>query len=199
MNEFLNALYERVITMSGWEAVAVFLSIAYILLAIKESLWCWPAAFFSTLIYAILFFDASLLMDSVLNTYYLLMAIYGWYMWRYGSKQKDELLVTSWKKSLHVKIIIMLAIISLIFGYIMANYTSADFAYTDSFTTVFAIYSTYMLAQKVLENWLYWIVIDAISIYIYIHKGFYLTAVLFMIYTVMALIAYFEWKKEYAN
>jgi nicotinamide mononucleotide transporter len=56
-----------------------------------------------------------------------------------------------------------------------------------------------MLTKKVLENWLYWIVIDAISIYIYIHKGFYLTAILFLIYTLLAIIAYRQWKKEYLN
>ena len=81
----------------------------------------------------------------------------------------------------------------------MANYTSADFAYLDTFTTVFAVFATYMLTKKVLENWLYWVVIDFISIYIYINKGFYLTAILFAIYTVLAFIAYTNWKKEYLS
>ena len=81
----------------------------------------------------------------------------------------------------------------------MANYTKADFAYLDTFTTVFAVFSTYMLTKKVLENWLYWVIIDAVSIYIYINKGFYLTAVLFAIYTLLALIAYRQWKLEYKN
>ena len=81
----------------------------------------------------------------------------------------------------------------------MANYTSADFAYLDTFTTVFAVFATYMLTKKVLENWLYWIVIDTVSIYIYINKGFYLTAILFVIYTILAYIAYRQWKKEYLS
>ena len=81
----------------------------------------------------------------------------------------------------------------------MANYTYADFAYLDTFTTVFAVFATYMLTKKILENWLYWIVIDSVSIYIYINKGFYLTAVLFAFYTVLAFIAYNNWKKEYEN
>ena len=61
--------------MTSWEMLAVFLSVSYLLLAIKQNLWCWVAAFFSTLIYSILFFDASLLMDSALNIFYLIMAI----------------------------------------------------------------------------------------------------------------------------
>lgn len=184
--------------MTTYEAIAMFLAIAYILLAIRQSLWCWPAAFVSTLIYSILFFDVSLLMDSALNVYYLIMAVYGWYSWKYGGKlQEKELEVTTYGLVKNIKIISTLTIISLGFGYIMDNYTSADFAYVDSFTTVFAVFTTYMLAKKVLENWIYWIVIDAISIYIYIQKGLNLTALLFVIYTVLAFIAYKNWKDEY--
>ena len=76
--------------MTSWEMLAVFLSVSYLLLAIKQNLWCWVAAFFSTLIYSILFFDASLLMDSALNIFYLIMAIYGWYSWKYGNSGKIE-------------------------------------------------------------------------------------------------------------
>lgn len=174
------------------------LAIAYLLLAIKQNLLCWYAAFFSTLIYSIIFFDVSLLMDSALNVYYLIMAVYGWYSWKYGGKlQEEELQVSSYGLIKNIKIIALLSVVSLAFGYIMANYTSADFAYIDSFTTIFAVFTTYMLAQKILENWIYWIVIDFISIYIYIQKGLNLTAILFVIYTVLAFVAYKKWKVEY--
>ena len=137
-------------------------------------------------------------MDSALNIYYIVMAVYGWYSWKYAGKlQEEELKVTSYGLNKNIQIISILTIISLILGYIMANYTSADFAYVDSFTTVFAVFTTYMLAKKVLENWIYWIVIDTISIYIYIQKGLNLTAVLFAIYTILAFIAYKNWKEEY--
>ena len=187
--------------MTSWEMVAVFLSVTYLLLAIKQNLWCWVAAFISTLIYTVLFFDASLLMDSALNMFYLVMAIYGWYSWKYGNgiNKNEELEITTYGLAKNLKIIGTLIIVSLILGYIMANYTRADFAYLDTFTTVFAVFTTYTLTKKVLENWLYWIVIDSVSIYIYINKGFYLTAVLFAFYTVLAFIAYNNWKKEYEN
>lgn len=198
--EFIQTIIESLNVMTTYEAIAMILAIAYIVLAIKQSLWCWPAAFVSTLIYTILFYDVSLLMDSALNAYYLIMAVYGWYSWKYGGKlEQQELEVTTYGLNKNIQIIIVLTIISLVFGYVMANYTSADFAYVDSFTTVFAVFSTYMLAKKIIENWMYWIVIDIISIYIYIQKGLNLTAVLFMIYTILAFIAYQNWKKEYDN
>lgn len=187
--------------MTSWEMLAVFLSVSYLILAIKQSLWCWPAAFISTLIYSILFFDASLLMDSALNIFYLIMAVYGWYSWKYGNvkNQNVELEISTYGLTKNIQIILALIVLSLGLGYIMANYTSADFAYLDTFTTVFAVFTTYTLTKKVLENWLYWIVIDSVSIYIYINKGFYLTAVLFALYTILAFVAYNNWKKEYGN
>lgn len=186
--------------MTNWEAVAMILAIAYLLLAIKQSLWCWAAAFFSTLIYSVIFFDVSLLMDSALNVYYIIMAVYGWYSWKYlGKNKNDELQITSYGLNKNIKIIVILSIISLCLGYVMANYTSADFAYIDSFTTIFAVFSTYLLAKKVIENWIYWIVIDSISIYIYIQKELNLTALLFVIYTVLAFVAYKKWKEEYES
>lgn len=187
--------------MTSWEMFAVFLSIIYLFLAIKQNIWCWFAAFFSTLIYSILFFDASLLMDSALNIFYLVMAIYGWYSWKYsnGINSHENLEISSYGLIKNLKIISLLTIISLTLGFYMANYTSADYAYLDTFTTVFAVFATYMLTKKVLENWLYWVIIDFVSIYIYINKGFYLTTVLFALYTLLALIAYRQWKKEYTS
>ena len=187
--------------MTSWEVLAVVLSIAYLLLAIKQSIWCWYAAFFSTLIYSILFFDAALLMDSFLNVFYLVMAVYGWYSWKnINTETKNkELSITTYGFVKNSKIIIILTIISSVLGYVMANYTKADFAYLDTFTTVFAVFATFMLTKKVLENWLYWVIIDFISIYIYINKGFYLTAVLFSIYTILAVLAFIQWKVEYKN
>ncbi|WP_322861998.1 nicotinamide riboside transporter PnuC [Malaciobacter marinus] len=198
METFFDALIQTTKTTTSLEAIAMFLSILYLFLAIKQNVWCFVAAFFSTLIYTIIFFDASLLMDSFLNAYYLLMAIYGWYSWKYSNiKENKELEISSFGIKTNIKIIILLSILSLILGFYMQNYTSADFAYLDTFTTIFAIYSTYLLTKKIIENWIYWIVIDTVSIYIYINKQFYLTAVLFAIYTILAIVAFIKWKSEY--
>jgi nicotinamide mononucleotide transporter len=85
----------------------------------------------------------------------------------------------------------------LVLGYVIANYTPAAFPYLDTFTTVFAVFATYLVTQKVLENWLYWVVIDAISIYLYIEKGLIPTTVLFIIYVIIAAYGYFKWQAIY--
>lgn len=188
--------------MSHWEYIAVGFSIAYLLLAVKESLWCWPAAFFSTFIYTILFFNGALLMESLLNVYYMGMAVYGWTAWHKHNKgpdliEKMEVSIQYWGLKRHLKIIAITTLVSIAVGYIMSNYTHADFAYLDSFTTCFAAVTTYLVTQKVLENWLYWIVIDGASIYLYVEKGYYPTVVLFICYTIMAAWGFSTWYQEY--
>jgi len=183
--------------MSVWEYIAVGLSMAYLLLAIKESLWCWPAAFISTLIYTIMYWNGALLMESLLHFYYMFMAIYGWVLWRKSKGKPQSLAITSWPIQRHLLILLVTSLVAVTIGFLMSHYTYADFAYLDSFTTCFAVVTTYLVAKKVLENWLYWIVIDAASMYLYYEKGYYPTLVLFIFYTIMAAWGFKTWYEEY--
>ncbi|WP_144206968.1 nicotinamide riboside transporter PnuC [Shewanella donghaensis] len=188
--------------MTGWEAVAVILAMAYLLLAMKTNIWCWAAAFASTAIYTVLFWKVSLLMESVLNVYYMAMAIYGFWLWRSTHQTNstdsagNELVITSWSLKTHLLLIGFTTVVSLIVGYFMATKTTASFPYIDALTTCFAIMTTYLVAKKVLENWLYWVVIDFVSIYLYFQKGLMLTSGLFILYVFMALSGYFMWRKK---
>ncbi|URR00115.1 nicotinamide riboside transporter PnuC [Pseudoalteromonas sp. SCSIO 43095] len=195
--DFVTQILSGFTAMSHWEYIAVALSVAYLLLAIKENLWCWPAAFFSTLIYTIMYWNGALLMESLLNFYYMYMAVFGWVVWRKGKANQAQRLITSWPVNRHIILIVLTTLVSLAIGYAMQNYTHADFAYLDSFTTCFAVVTTYLVAKKVLENWLYWIVIDAASMYLYYEKGYYPTLVLFVFYTVMAAWGFKTWYEEY--
>lgn len=191
---------EAILQISYWEIIAALLSIFYISLAIKQNIWCWIAAFFSTLIYSILFFDATLLMSSFLNAYYLIMAIYGWYSWKIRNDYKDSnLKISTLNLSVNAKIIVVLSIISIVLGYYMTNYTNTSYAYLDSTITIFSLVATYMMTKKILDNWIYWIIIDSAAIYLYFKKEFYVTSILFLIYTILAFLAYMEWKKEYKS
>jgi len=197
MMDFVTQILSGFTAMSHWEYIAVALSMAYLLLAIKENLWCWPAAFFSTLIYTIMYWNGALLMESLLNFYYMYMAVFGWVVWRKGKANQAQRLITSWPVNRHIILIVLTTLASLAIGYVMQNYTHADFAYLDSFTTCFAVVTTYLVAKKVLENWLYWIVIDAASMYLYYEKGYYPTLVLFIFYTIMAAWGFKTWYEEY--
>ena len=206
MSDLLVILVDYLTQLPWLELVAMLLALAYVILAAQGSLWCWPAAFISTALYTIIFYDVLLLMDSALNAYYLVMAVYGYWAWRKNASvdttknhpiKNVPITIVSWSSNKHLKICLCLTIISLILGYFIANYTPASFPYLDTFTTVFAVFATYLVTQKVLENWLYWVVIDAVSIYLYIEKGLIPTTVLFIIYVVIALYGYFKWLAIY--
>lgn len=197
MIDFLSGAVEGLLTYSKWELVAVVLAVAYLLLAMRQSQWCWPAAFVSTTIYTVLFWESALLMESILSAYYLIMAVYGWWSWHKKDSAGNEPTITSWSVMLHIKVIIGLSVLSVGLAYVMDNYTRQDYAYLDTFTTVFAIFTTWMVTQKVLENWVYWLVIDAASIYLYIAKGFDPTALLYMFYCLMVVFGYMKWRGEY--
>jgi len=195
----MNETLQYYIMAPATELIAVFFSLAYVVLAAHKNVWCWPAAIMSTLLYTFLFYEFYLWMDSILQVYYLVMAVYGWYCWRGTliSSNTVELPLKKYKVSSHIVAIISLSVVSVLLGYVMDNYTPTDFPYIDSLTTVFAIFATYLVTQKIVENWLYWVVIDVVSIAVYVEKGLVPTAFLFGFYTVFAIYGYWLWNKEF--
>ena len=179
------------------ETVAVILAIAYLLLAIKENSLCWYCAFFSTAIYVWIFGDVSLYMESALNIYYMAMAVYGWYQWQRGGQDKTGLQISRWSLGNHFLAVGVILIATVTSGYLLAANTDARLPYLDSFTTWASVITTVMVARKIIENWLYWVVIDIVSIFLYLDRGLYQTAGLFVLYIVLAVVGYIIWVKKY--
>jgi nicotinamide mononucleotide transporter len=186
--------------LSPWELAAVLLAIGYLLLAVRENIWCWYCAFVSTAIYTALFWDVNLLMESALNVYYMGMAVFGWHQWTRGRSAGDGaetgVTVHSLSQNQHLIIIVAIGNLSLISGYLLSQYSDAAWPYVDSFTTWASVITTYLVAKKFLENWLYWIVIDSVSIPLYLDRGLPLTAMLFAGYVVIAIAGYLSWKSH---
>ena len=203
---FIQGVISAAQAMSYWEVIAVALGIAYLVLAMRENSLCWYAAFGSTAIFSWLFFDVSLVMESALNVYYLVMAVYGWYVWNkkpQNSAMQNEitpkLAISTWSAKQHTFAIGSVLALTFISGFLLSENTTAVLPYLDSFTTWGAVLTTYMVAKKVLENWIYWFVIDAIAIYLYIDRELYLTALLMAIYVIMVVFGYTAWFKIYKS
>ena len=179
------------------ETLAVVLGIGYLLLAMRESSLCWYCAFFSTALYVWIFGDVSLYMESALNVYYMAMAIYGWLQWQRGGADKSGVKIIRWTSKQHILGVAIILAASVTSGYLLSSNTAAKLPYLDSFTTWGSVFTTIMVAQKVLENWLYWIVINSVSIYLYIERGLDQTAAMFFLYLVLATIGFLTWKKAY--
>ena len=179
------------------EGIAVALALAYVWLAARQNIWCWPCALVSTAIYTWLFWNVSLPFHTGLNFYYLIMAVYGLMKWR--ESQADTLLVQSWPLSRHIICIIVLTIGSVTLSYFASSMLDADHIYLDAFITVFSVYTTILVAHKVRENWLYWIVINIFASYLYFAKDLTLTGILFLCYTGFAVYGFIQWRIEPAN
>jgi nicotinamide mononucleotide transporter len=179
------------------ETLAVVLGIGYLLLAMLESSLCWYCAFFSTALYVWIFGDVSLYMESALNVYYMAMAIYGWLQWQRGGADKSGVKIIRWTTRQHILGVAIILAASVTSGYLLSSNTAAKLPYLDSFTTWGSVFTTIMVAQKVLENWLYWIVINSVSIYLYIDRGLDQTAVMFFLYLGLAAVGFLMWKKAY--
>ena len=178
------------------EWIAVILSLAYLVLLLRQNILSWPCALISTAIFTWVFWDASLLMESALNIYYMAMAIYGWWHWNNGNKSNTQKLpIQTWPLHLHGLAIATLLIISAISGYLLSQKTQAAFPYIDSFTTWGAVFTTFLVARKVFENWYYWLVIDSLALFLYIERGLYPTALLMILYLVLVIVGIFSWRK----
>ncbi len=185
--------------MSLPEALAVALAVAYLVLAVRQNIWCWACAFVSTGLYIWLFHGAALFMESALNVFYLVMAVYGWYEWRYGGRRHAGLTVAVWPLTRHAAGLAAIAALTAASGAWLAANTDAAFPYLDSLTTWSAVWATFLVVRKVLENWVYWFVIDALSVYLYLSRGLPLTALLFCFYLVLIPVGFLSWRKDYAR
>jgi nicotinamide mononucleotide transporter len=177
------------------EIIAVFFAVSYVILAARESIWCWLAAAISVLLYIYICYNAKLYPETGLQVFYLIMAAYGYIQW---NKPKKNTPIISWSKQKHLLIIVISSIASIGLGYYFDEYTNAKLPYLDSATTTFSLFATYMVTKKVIENWMYWVVIDIASIYLYYSRDLTISAGLFALYVVLATIGYFQWKKKMA-
>jgi nicotinamide mononucleotide transporter len=195
MEEYIISFIQSI---SVLESIAVLLSIAYVILAAKENILAWYAAFFSVSIYIYLCLNVNLYAETFLQVFYLIMAVVGWYQWKF-KKDKDgtaiKIVCLPFKK--HLLNIFISSLLTILIGFLLSKYTQAAWPFVDAFTTVFSLYATWMIAKKVLENWLYWIIIDLVSIFLYASRELYLTALLFCVFTLLAIYGYLSWKKSF--
>jgi nicotinamide mononucleotide transporter len=181
---------------SPWESLAVALALAYVILAVKKSMWCWLAAVLSSGIYVALMMESRLYMEAALNVFFIAMALYGYWAWRQGRDASGDVVVVRWQPVEHARALVLIAVLSLINGWLLHRYTDAARPYLDSLVTWASVVTTWMVARRVIENWLYWIVIDAVAAVLYFQQGRTQTGVLFLIYVIIAVQGYRVWLRR---
>ena len=177
------------------EALAAILAIIYLLLAVQQDVKCWSAAILSSSLYFYVMYSAGLYMEAYLQIFYIIMAIYGWSQWYKPKSEEQVFVVRTWKINQHFLAIFLIVIMAYLSGSLLNIYTNAALPFIDSLTTWGAIFATYMVAKKLLENWVYWFVIDSISVMLFMSRGLILTSLLFFIYLFIIYFGYKKWTK----
>ena len=184
----------------GLEITAVvfgFLSVWY---AKKNHIWVFPTGLISTSIFVCLLWKWALLGDTMINAYYFAMSVYGWYVWT--RKTNDQATPISQTNTKEKRTSFVIFIITLVFVYIVyqsAGKWTSWTAYVDTVTTAIFFVGMWLMARRKIENWIFWIVGDIISVPLYFHKGLTFTSLQYLIFTIIAIYGFLAWKHVLTN
>jgi nicotinamide mononucleotide transporter len=192
-NALMARLWASLLATSPLEALAVLSSLVYVVLAVLRIRWCWVAGGIGSLIYIWLFARARLPMQSLLQVWYVGVAVFGFLRWSHEGTMRISLL--SWRG--HVAGIAASLLLAVAIARFLAAETQAAWPHLDVSTMVLSLFATWLTARGKLENWLYWIVIDAVQAWLYAAQELVFTAFLFLVYLVIASVGFIEWSKTY--
>lgn len=181
------------------ELLGVVTSLIYLYFSVRQIIWLWPFGILSSALFIWIFFSSKFYADMGLQVYYLGISIYGWIYWLRGGSRNpevDRLPVSRVSARLAwilagIGMVLFLGIVAVLKGL-----TDSDVPWGDGFTTAASIVATWMLARKILEHWLVWILVDAVAAALYFYKGLYPSTVLYIIYSAIAIAGYRNWKKD---
>ena len=186
------------ITGHWGEISAAVISLIYLYFSYKQNILLWPFGLLSALFYIWIYYNSGFYADMSLQGYYVVISVYGWYHWTRGHKSEkgSNLKISRVKKREGSILFIVFLLLWLLISQVLIRFTDSQIPVMDALTTAGSIVATWMLARKIIEHWLLWIIIDTISLGLYIYKDLYATAVLFLIYTFVAIAGYFAWKRD---
>ncbi|GGW74139.1 nicotinamide riboside transporter PnuC [Alteromonas halophila] len=197
MNEVISTFLSQIAATSPAEWVAVILAVGYVFLAARENPWCWACALLSTAIYTWLFWQVSLPFQSALNLFYMVMAVYGYYKWHGGIRTQSELAIRSLHWWHHLILVPCVSGVAYVLATLAASQFSNTYLYLDASIHLFSVVTTFMVAHKYLQNWVYWFFINMASAYLYWQSELVLSACLFAGYVGFSVYGYVRWRRQW--
>lgn len=179
------------------ELIAVFFGLCSVWFAKKDNILVFPTGLISTAIFAYLLWQWHLLGDSMINVYYFIMSIYGWYHWtrKNGDVQEFPISVMTRKNKVHAVIIFALTLVFVVFVYLYFNKFTSWYSYLDTLLTAIFFIGMWLMAKRKIENWIFWILGDVLSVPLYFAKGYTFTSIQYIVFTIIAIYGYLEWRK----
>ncbi|WP_438966089.1 nicotinamide riboside transporter PnuC [Flavobacterium sp.] len=198
MIDFLFSQYKEYETVDiVLEIVAILFGLVSVLFAKKNNILVYPTGIISTILFVYLLNKWGLVGDMLINGYYTTMSIYGWYIWTRKKEDQPEFPISKMtiKEYYQGIVIFVLTLLFVAFVYKYFDKFTNWAAYVDTFTTGIFFVGMWLMAKRKIENWIFWIIGDLVSIPLYFYKGYTFTSLQYVLFTIIAIYAYLEWKK----
>lgn len=183
------------ISDKGLELFGLIIGLLYLYLEYKANIWLWPVGVIMPIVYIVIFYQNKFYADMTFNVYYLFASIYGWYIWAKSLEKTDQGLISHLPKGYIAGLIATFVAIFAVIAFLLINFTDSEVPYGDSFTTTLSILAMWMLAHKHIEQWLLWIVVNAVTAVLYYSKELNITVVLFVVNFFVSILGYMKWKR----
>ncbi len=181
------------------EILGVLTGLVCVWLYIREKVSAWPITIISASLFVVLFLDARLYANVGLQVFFIVLAVYGWHQWQRGGIEKTGVSVSRITGRVAVLLLLLTAAASALFAAVLGSATNAAEPLWDSLATAMSLAAQWMLAKKILENWLVWIAADIIFVAVYVQSALYVTAGLYIVYLVMATAGFLAWRRSLGN
>ena len=198
----LNVFVGYIGELSGWigsnyiEFIAAIISIIGVWLTTKQILWCWPVSLLGLILSLYVFFNTQLYLQATLQIFYIVIAVYGWFNWKRGEKNDIKLIISRLKIKAGLMYLGTGIVLTLIVGYLFRQYTEDPMPWMDSLTTVCGIITTFLMAKKILDNWLIWIFNDIILVGMCYYQKLYIFTILYVVFIILAIYGFIEWRRD---
>jgi len=178
------------------EAIAVVFGFVYVILVIRQDVWCWPAGLVSATLYVLFFFHTRFYGQMALQGVYIALMVYGWYEWHHGGETGGRLAVSRVPGRWRVVLAAAGAAFAVALGLFLKHQTDAVLPFWDGGTVSFSLVAQFMTARKWIESWLVWIAVDVIYVGMYASQRLYPTTALYVAFLVFAALGFVEWHRS---
>ena len=178
------------------QIVGIALGLLYLWLEYKANIWLWVVGMLMPCVHCILYYKSGLYADSAMQAYYIVAGLYGLGVWLAGRKRTEKpLKIANIPVRLVVPLVLIYTVLHAAIYFVLVRFTDSSVPFWDAMTTAMSMVAMWLLSRKYIEQWLVWLVVDAVTVVLYIYKGIPFTAGLYMLYTSLAVVGYLRWRK----
>lgn len=175
------------------QIVGTSLGLLYLWLEYKANIWVWVIGAIMPMVHGVLYLQSGIYADAAMQLYYVLAGIYGLCVWKRSSRNKQEAAIKHTPYGWVLPLVATYVVLHIALYLFLANFTDSQVLFFDAMSTALSIVAMWMLSRKLVEQWLVWLVVDAISVGLYLYKGIPITAGLYMVYCILAIVGYMRW------